>query len=653
MRPIEALHKYWGYDSFRPLQSEVIHRVVENGGDTIALLPTGGGKSLTYQVPAVVLPGVTIVITPLIALMKDQIDGLKIRGIRAECVNSSMSNREIDVALDNCVYGDVKLLYIAPERIDTPIFRTRLMKMNVSLVAVDEAHCISQWGHDFRPSYLKINGLREFLGDDIPFLAVTATATLNVLNDIKKYLGMSDSSLQLFRMSFKRSNIRFVVRECQNKFEQIIRIIKGVAGSGIVYVRTRADAQQISDFLNQSGVSSNYYHAGLSHKIRSQRQNEWISGKIRVVVATNAFGMGIDKSDVRFVIHHQIPESVEAYYQEAGRAGRDGQESYAVILYNERDRQRASTRIDMEFPSLDVIKQVYDFICNHYQIGYGEGQGMVKDFDLREFCVRFKMFGLTVVNSLKLLELNGYLVLTDEMDNLTRVMFRVDRHELYRVQLNEEHLDLILKSLLRNYTGLFAQFVAIDEAYLAKITGYTEAMIVEKLLQLSRLRIINYIPRRRTPLIAIMQERVPSSDIRIAPETYGFRKIQMERRVDRMIDYVENVDGQCRSVLLCEYFNDMESEACGVCDMCISAKRSKRESRIAINPNFDESKTVNNINDDTIDERILRNLSEKSMTVHELLSMFNSDPSLVLDRIRYLMSQKIIKQNKNGLIFVC
>lgn len=567
MTPLEALKKYWGYDSFRPNQQAIIQTVM-GGRDCVALLPTGGGKSLTYQLPAMLLPGITIVVTPLIALMKDQVDALRRRSIQAVAINSSMSYREIDVALDNCVFGDVKLLYVAPERLSTPIFRQRLMRMNVSLVAVDEAHCISQWGYDFRPSYLKISDLRSML-PEVPVLAVTATATSLVLQDIVQYLKLDDA--RVVRSSFARDNLSFVVRHCENKLEQILRIVNNVGGAGIVYVRTRDDAREVSDFLCSRGVSADFYHAGLSSKQRSHSQMQWMSGTTRVVVATNAFGMGIDKADVRFVIHHQIPQSLEAYYQEAGRAGRDGLRSWAVILYNERDKTAGERRIEMEFPPIDTIRNVYESLYNYVQIPIGGGKGSVMDFELRNFATRFKFFSLTAYNALKILELNEYLTLTDTLDNPTRVMFRVKRDELYKIQVEQMEVEGVLKALLRNYTGLFTGFVPIDEEYLARVSGYTVRGVIDKLMTLSRMKVIRLIPRRTTPLLILDRERLPTRDVVVSGASYTFRRSQSELRMLSMLDYVEQVGG-CRSMLLRTYFDDHDPEPCGVCDVCIEHK---------------------------------------------------------------------------------
>ncbi|HJE87488.1 RecQ family ATP-dependent DNA helicase [Rikenella microfusus] len=629
----QILEKYWGYKAFRPLQREIISSVLA-GRDTVALLPTGGGKSLTYQVPALALPGVTIVVTPLIALMKDQVDALRRRHINAVAIHSALSAREIDVALDNCVYGDVKLLYIAPERIDTRIFHARVRKMEVSLVAVDEAHCISEWGYDFRPAYLKIARLREWL-PRTPFLAVTATATSLVLADIREHLKLDDP--QVFRGSFARPNISFVVRHGENKLEQMLRVIRGVAGSGIVYARTRKATEEIAEQLRAEGVAADFYHAGLGFRMRASKQEAWLRGEVRVIVATNAFGMGIDKADVRFVVHDQMPASLEAYYQEAGRAGRDGLPSYAVLLYNGMDARAARQRIETSYPPLDTVRKVYEAIFNHLQVTVGGGKEAIFDFDIREFSARFKMFPLTVFNAIKLLELNGYMTLTDVLDNPTRIMFRLSREELYKLQVDRTELDGFLRVVLRLYTGLFTEFVAVDEAYIARMSGYTEKRVKELLYQLSVMRVIRYIPRRSSPLLILQEERLPAEDVAIAPATYHRRREMEELRAAAMAEYAEN-GSQCRSVLLREYFDERDPEPCGVCDVCLSRRREEL---------FRESDAFAGLRTE-----LLRVLAEvpagRSITLHALVAAVPGRPMMVLTVLRRLLAEGRVRQSDDG-----
>ena len=629
----QILEKYWGYKSFRPLQREIVDSVLSRR-DTVALLPTGGGKSLTYQLPALAQSGVTIVITPLIALMKDQVDALRDRGIRAVAIHSALSAREIDIALDNCVYGDVKLLYIAPERIETRLFHARVQKMEVALVAVDEAHCMSEWGYDFRPAYLKIARLREWL-PEVPFLAVTATATSLVLEDIKRHLRLDDP--QVFRGSFARPNIRFVVRRAENKAEQMLRVIRAVEGSGIVYARTRRATEEIADRLREEGIAADFYHAGLGFRLRAAKQEAWLRGEVRVIVATNAFGMGIDKADVRFVIHDQMPASLEAYYQEAGRAGRDGRPSFAVLLYNEMDETAARRRIEAAYPPIETIKKVYESIFNYLQVSVGGGKEAVFDFDIEEFAAKFKLFSLTAFSAVKLLELNGYMTLTDVLDNPTRIMFRMSREELYRLQVDRTDLESFLRIVLRLYTGLFTEFVAVDEAYMARMSGYTEQRVKELLYQLSVMRVIRYIPRRSSPLLILHEERLPTEDVAIAPATYHWRREMEELRASAMVEYAEN-GSQCRSVLLREYFDEKEPEPCGVCDVCLSRRSADgyRESDAFVR----------------IESELLKVLAElpagRSMSVRTLMARVSGRPMTILTMLRRLLAAGRIRQMTDG-----
>ncbi|MEG1665060.1 MAG: ATP-dependent DNA helicase RecQ [Mucinivorans sp.] len=630
----DILLQNWGYTEFRPLQREIIQSVMA-ARDTIALLPTGGGKSLTYQVPALAMDGLVIVVTPLIALMRDQVMALQGRGIKAVAINSSMHPHQIDVALDNCVYGDVKLLYIAPERIDTIMFRTRVRKMNISLVAVDEAHCISQWGYDFRPSYLRIGELRREL-PNIPFMALTATATEVVLKDIEHYLGMEKPAI--FRQSFARPNLRFVVREVENKLEQTLRIINGVkGGSGIVYCRTRSDSQAVAEFLLSRGVSADYYHAGMGFKMRSLRQSEWMDGKIRVMVATNAFGMGIDKGDVRFVVHYSVPESIEAYYQQAGRAGRDGAEAFAVLLFERGDTVASLRRVEMEYPPIEVIGQVYEALFDWLRVTIGGGKMEVYDFNLGEFAARKKFFSTTALNALKILELNGYLTLTEQMDHPTRIMMRLQRDALYRVQVDNPELDNIIKVILRNYTGLFSGFVAIDEEFLARVSGYTEQRVVELLLALSRAHIIKYIPRRSSPLIFLEQERLPLQNLVISRESYACRREQSQLRVASMLEYVTERT-ECRSVVLQEYFDEQGATPCGVCDICIERKRTglKSERSASLWASTEATAIV-----------ILR---EGPINLHQLIARIGGPQSVALNVIRGMIASGAIIQHNSGVV---
>lgn len=627
-----TLKKYWGHEEFRPLQREIIERVMA-GRDTVALLPTGAGKSLTYQLPALVMPGVAIVVTPLIALMRDQVEALRARGVNAVAVNSSMTFAQIDIALDNCAYGDVKLLYIAPERIDTLIFRSRLRKMTVSLVAVDEAHCISQWGYDFRPSYLRIGSLREAL-PGVPFLAVTATATELVLKDIVRYAALKDP--QIFRASFARPNIAFVVRQVENKYEQILRVVEKVQGTGIVYCRTRAQTEQVADFLRSRGVHADFYHAGLGFKLRAAKQSAWTNGRTRVIVATNAFGMGIDKSDVRFVVHFAPPASVEAYYQEAGRAGRDGRRSWAVMLYNAEDRTAVARRIEMEYPPLDQIKKVYESLFNFLQISIGGGKEEIYDFELMNFAAYSKTYSLTAFNAIKILELAGYMTLTDEMEHSTRIMFRVERDDLYRYRVENHAMDGFLKVLLRSYTGLFSDFVAVDEAFLALASGYTEAHVCDMFITMSRAKIIRYIPRRRSPLLIFHEERLPVADLLIPASVYARRREQSELRAAAVIEYAEQRT-LCRSVVLQNYFDEHTATPCGVCDVCLAG--SGRGDMRAL--------------DEMVEREVMGLLrSGVRYDLRGLVSAVDGRATVALNVVRKLIGRGVIEQRADGQVVI-
>ena len=499
------LKRYWGFDTFRPVQEQVILSVLA-GRDTLALMPTGGGKSLTYQIPGLASEGVCIVVTPLIALMKDQVDRLRKLGIRALAIHSGLSARQIDIDLDNCVYGDVKFLYVAPERLASEAFRLRVQRMNVSLLAVDEAHCISQWGYDFRPSYLRIAELRERI-PGVPVLALTASATPRVADDIMEKLHFAEP--HLLRSDFSRPNLSYAVRHTDDKNEQLLRIIRNVGGSGIVYVRTREGAEQVAAFLRDEGISAEYYHGGLGHAERSMRQDAWISGRTPVMVATNAFGMGIDKPDVRYVVHYTMCDSLESYYQEAGRAGRDGRRSYAVLLVSSDDAGRIAKRFEADYPPLEKIRSIYEKICSYLQIAIGDGAQSSFLFNLRDFCTREHLYAGLVQNALKILSQNGYMTLLDEAANPARILFCVSRDDLYRLRVIRDDLDHIIRVLLRLYEGVFTDFRPIDETEIATWSGYTPEKVHDLLKRLWQLRVIRYIPSNRSPLLYMDEERLP------------------------------------------------------------------------------------------------------------------------------------------------
>ena len=561
------LEEYWGYTSFRPGQEEIIESAL-SGKDTLALMPTGGGKSLCFQVPAIARPGICIVVSPLIALIKDQVQNLNKKGIKALAVYSGMNYSQIDAALDNAIYGDYKFLYVSPERLQTPLFKERARKMNVNFLVVDEAHCISQWGYDFRPAYLEISAVKEIIGD-VPLIALTATATKSVVEDIVLKLGFGEHNI--IRTGFERPNLSYVVRNTEDKCGHILRICNGVQGTGIVYVRERKKTEEISAFLRGNGVIADFYHAGLSKEMRSLKQDQWKRGELRVIVATNAFGMGIDKPDVRFVVHYDLPDSLEAYFQEAGRAGRDGNRSYATLLWNDSDLKRLRAIHNVTYPSIDYIKDIYQKVFIYLQIPYEAGKESVNKFNLQEFARKFSLNAVSAYYAIKYIEQEGYWELTDEIDNPSRIMFTVNRDELYKVQLGNVQLDVLIKAVLRMYTGLFSKITPIDEAYIAKNIMDSEAGVKEKLITLSRMRIIKYIPRLRTPLIIMNYERLLEGNFYISNKRYNERKEMFGKRIESAINFVQN-DQTCRSRQLIEYFGQNSETDCGVCDVCIAKK---------------------------------------------------------------------------------
>jgi ATP-dependent DNA helicase RecQ len=508
--------------------------------------------------------GICLVITPLIALMKDQVENLQKRGINAVAIHSGMSREEIDFTLDNCIFGDIKFLYLSPERIDTEIFRIRLEKMNVNIIAVDESHCVSQWGYDFRPSYLRITKLREYL-PDVPFLALTATATPKVVEDIMEKLQFRERNV--FRKSFERKNIAYIVEPAEDKYQRIIRIISGNKGTGIIYVRNRKHTKELALFLQRNDVKADYYHAGLTHEDRSRKQEEWQKGKIRIIVSTNAFGMGIDKPDVRFVIHLDLPDSLEAYFQEAGRAGRDEKNALALLLYNESDRKSVNQRIVVSFPDIRIVKEIYHALGNYYQIPVGGGKSQSFDFVLNDFVSQYKYNILVVHNSLKVLEREGYIEMTDEINNPSRIHFKVQRDDLYKFQVENELFDGFIKLILRSYSGMFSNFVAVDENQLAKRSGLNLKNVYNYLNRLSTLGIIHYIPRKRNPVIVFTEERLDHKNLRFSVGTYQFLKDRYIERADEVLRYATN-HNKCRSQMLLAYFGEKDSYRCGQCDIC-------------------------------------------------------------------------------------
>ena len=565
----EILKQYWGYDDFRGIQREIIESI-GTGHDTLGLMPTGGGKSITFQVPALAKEGVCIVITPLIALMKDQVQNLRRRGIRAAAIYSGMSHDDILTTLENAVFGAVKILYVSPERLSSDIFRTKLRHMKVCFITVDKAHCISQWGYDFRPSYLTIADIRHDL-PDVPVLALTATATPTVIDDIQERLAFAEK--RVFRMSFERSNLAYVVRDASDKRDELQHILNNVEGAAIVYVRSRRRTKEISDLLNAAGISATFYHAGLDTTDKDERQKAWQQDKIRIMVATNAFGMGIDKPDVRVVVHIDCPDSIEAYFQEAGRAGRDGDKSYAVLLYNEGDKRKLLKRVSDTFPEKDYIRQVYDHLAYYYQVGTGSGYNATFEFNVDDFCHKFHHFPIQVHSALKILNRAGYVEYIEEQENQARVMFCLTRDQLYRLNQVSADEDRVITALLRNYGGLFVDYGFIDEAFIAHETGLTKPLVYMTLKGLAQRSIIRFIPQKHTPYVRYMQRREDSENLMFPPAVYDDLKQRYTDRIHAMIDYVET-DDQCRSRQLLRYFGEQNDHDCGQCDVCLSYSKT-------------------------------------------------------------------------------
>ena len=569
------LKRYWGYDDFRGIQREIIESI-GSGHNTLGLMPTGGGKSITFQVPALAKEGVCIVITPLIALMKDQVYNLRKRGIHAAAIFSGMSHDDILTTLENAIFGAIKILYVSPERLSSELFRAKLRHMKVSFITVDEAHCISQWGYDFRPSYLEIADIRHEL-PGIPVLALTATATPTVVKDIcdklKSHLDPKEEPFRIFRMSFARSNLAYIVREAADKHDELIHILNNVEGTAIVYVRSRRRTKEVSDLLNESGISATFYHAGLDNTVKDDRQKAWQSDQVRVMVATNAFGMGIDKPDVRVVIHIDCPDSIEAYFQEAGRGGRDGQKSYAVLLFNDNDQRKLMKRISDTFPEKDYVRKVYDHLAYYYQVATGSGYNSMFEFNIDDFCHRFRHFPIQVHSALKILNRAGYIEYIEEQDTQARIMFCLTRDQLYRLKHTDADEERIITTLLRNYGGLFVDYCFIDEGFIAHETSLTKPQLYLTLKGLEQKRILNFIPQKRTPYIRYMQRREDSEHLLFPPDVYDHLKKRYEERIHAIIAYTK-AEKQCRSRLLLHYFGEEDSDDCGMCDICLSKNKT-------------------------------------------------------------------------------
>lgn len=613
----EILKTYWGYDDFRSLQEEIIRSVLD-GKDTLALMPTGGGKSLTYQVSGLAMEGVCLVVTPLIALMKDQVEDLKNRQIPAEAIYTGMRRDRVESIINKCIYDTVKFLYVSPERLYSERFREKLRLMNVCLITVDEAHCISQWGYDFRPPYLRIAEVREFL-PGVATLALTATATPEVVEDIQKQLHFSTPNV--LSKSFRRENISYVIRDTEAKPLELFNILSKVQGGAIVYVRTRLKASSIAAFLNKSGIKSDFYHAGLSSAQRARRQEAWKSGMVPVVVATNAFGMGIDKADVRVVVHYDVPDSPEAYFQEAGRAGRDGKRAYAVLLSSRAALGGLQKRIDDAFPPKDYILRVYEALANYYQLGEGEGQGRAFEFNLKLFARNFKLNEARVMSAISILEVAGFLGYTTDINSRSRVMFTVLRDRLYEFETGDPLLERLMVLLMRNYAGIFVQDAYVDEGFLADQLDVTRKVLYDAFISLAKRKIIRYVPGDVKPYIVYYQPRLPLSYITIGREAYENRKELFVTKIGAMARYIRD-DETCRQLLLMEYFGQKEEKPCGICDVCIGKKkRLHREER------------------KSLEEQILQVLAEQNTNIRELVRQLGEDEEVVIGQVRKLLDE--------------
>ena len=621
----EILKRYWGYDDFRGVQREIIESI-GSGHDTLGLMPTGGGKSVTFQVPALSMEGVCIVITPLIALMKDQVHHLRQRGIIAAAIYSGMQRDDIIRILENCILGTTKLLYVSPERLGSDLFQAKLRHMRVSFITVDEAHCISQWGYDFRPSYLKIADIRHIC-PDVPVLALTATATPKVVDDICAKLTLS-TSFRVFRMSFERKNLTYLVSHATDKQADLIHLLDGMKGSAIVYVRSRRHAREVAEMLTEAGLSATFYHAGLESAVKDQRQRDWQHDRVRIMVATNAFGMGIDKSDVRMVVHYDCPDSIEAYFQEAGRAGRDGQPARAILLYNATDEPKLHKRIKDTFPEKDYIRKVYEHLAYYYQIATGDGYGVTREFNIDDFCHKFKHFPVPVHSSLQILQRAGYIEYLEEQDNQARVKFIVTRDDLYRLRGDTPNEEKVIVALLRNYGGLFADYGFVDESMIAHQCGLKPNDVYQTLKLLSEKHVIQFIPRKQVPYVRYLQRREDSEHVMLPPAVYEERLAQYQERIEAMLHYAKD-DSKCRSRQLLEYFGEKNVRDCGMCDVCHNASKADIQQ---------------------VQQQILRLLADRKQ--HHLTELYRLQlPKEELDQaLAYLLKEEYIIQQDGYLL---
>jgi ATP-dependent DNA helicase RecQ len=620
---LTILKQYWGYDQFRELQGDIIKSIAA-GKDTLGLMPTGGGKSLTFQVPTMAMDGLCIVVTPLIALMKDQVENLKKRGIAAAAIYSGMSSNDIMLTLDNSVFGAYKFLYVSPERLATPIFMEKIKQATVCMIAVDESHCISQWGYDFRPSYLRIADIRELL-PNVPVLALTATATPEVVDDIQKQLHFREPNL--FQKSFHRSNLAYVVRTVENKDENLLKILNNVPGTSVVYVRNRKKTKEIADFLDQNGIPAENFHAGLKNETKDAKQARWKSGETRVIVSTNAFGMGIDKAEVRTVVHLDLPDSVEAYFQEAGRAGRDEKKAFAVLLYNNGDAVKMRKRVTDTFPGKEMVRKVYEALGNYYEIGVGSGLDKVFAFDIADFCTKFKLPILVSYNCLKIIQQAGYIELTDEQDSSSRVLFTVNKDDLYKTKQTTDQ-DKLIHILLRSYTGLFTDLASINEDLLAKRLEWSHDKIYEQLVGLAKEHIIQYIPRKKTPFLTFTHERLETERVVLGKEAYDDRRDRYIARVKSVLDYAKE-EVICRNQVLLSYFGEKDTTYCGKCDICLKRKETE----------------LSNDDFETIQHIIQQLLNNEVLTINALVKKIPFKEPKVLKVIRFMMDNGQLEEN--------
>ncbi|EGJ70350.1 ATP-dependent DNA helicase, RecQ family [Bacteroides coprosuis DSM 18011] len=625
---LEILKKYWGYDSFRGIQADIIESIGK-GHDTLGLMPTGGGKSITFQVPTLAKEGLCIVITPLIALMKDQVANLKSRDIKAAAIYSGMTQTEILVTLDNCIFGGYKFLYISPERLATDIFRDKLKKMNLCLIAVDESHCISQWGYDFRPAYLKIAEIRD-LQPNTPILALTATATPEVVNDIQEKLHFKEK--RVFKMSFERKNLAYIVHETDDKGRVVLDLLKKLTGSTIIYARSRRRTKDMAEFLEKNGISATFYHAGLKNETKDYRQKEWKEGNYRVIIATNAFGMGIDKPDVRLVIHIDLPDSLEAYFQEAGRAGRDGKNARAILLYSNADKAKLKKRIQDNYPEKEYITKIYEHIQYYYQMAMGDGLGCVYDFNLEDFCVRFKHFPVQAHNALNILTQAGYIEYTEEQDNASRLIFTVQRDELYKLREMSAEAEKLLNALLRSYTGLFTDYAYINEDSLASKTNLTRQQIYDLLLFFARRHLIDYVPRKKTPFIIYTRERVELKHLYIPNEVYEERKENYTIRINSMLTYATDTE-HCRNKQLLHYFGEKIEKNCGQCDVCINKRKEDQAEKEY----------------STLEKSILQELKQSPLSLQDLSLKLSKSLDSITNIVRFMVDEEVIMWKGNLL----